>query len=124
MVFIASHMEVDRVSRARRALSRAAATVAADGTYRLCGLPEKYEGKLQAQRRDGGATLVPDGLDAAFVGLEFDLPRFFGIHRPRKEQHEDRKTDGDDDKNEDRKIRSEHDCPVCCGGVPAAASAA
>ncbi|MDB4881099.1 MAG: hypothetical protein JWL60_2545, partial [Gemmatimonadetes bacterium] len=30
--------------------------VAEDGTYRLCGLPEKYEGKLQAQRRDGGAT--------------------------------------------------------------------
>lgn len=32
------------------------ATVAADGTYRLCGLPEKYEGKLQAQRKDGGET--------------------------------------------------------------------
>jgi Carboxypeptidase regulatory-like domain len=32
------------------------ATVGADGTYRLCGLPEKYEGKLQAQRKDGGAT--------------------------------------------------------------------
>jgi hypothetical protein len=32
------------------------ATVAADGTYRLCGLPEKFEGKLQAQRKDGGAT--------------------------------------------------------------------
>lgn len=32
------------------------ATVEADGTYRLCGLPEKYEGKLQAQRKDGGET--------------------------------------------------------------------
>ena len=32
------------------------ATVGADGIYRLCGLPDKYEGKLQAQRKDGGAT--------------------------------------------------------------------
>jgi hypothetical protein len=32
------------------------ATVGADGTYRLCGLPESYEGKLQAQRKDGGIT--------------------------------------------------------------------
>jgi hypothetical protein len=32
------------------------ATVGDDGIYRLCGLPEKYEGKLQAQRRDGGET--------------------------------------------------------------------
>jgi hypothetical protein len=32
------------------------ATVGKDGTYRLCGLPEKYEGKLQAQRKDGGTT--------------------------------------------------------------------
>lgn len=32
------------------------ATVGADGSYRLCGLPEKYEGKLQAQRKDGGET--------------------------------------------------------------------
>jgi hypothetical protein len=32
------------------------ATVGPDGTYRLCGLPDKYEGKLQAQRKDGGAT--------------------------------------------------------------------
>jgi hypothetical protein len=32
------------------------ATVGADGTYRLCGLPEQYEAKLQAQRKDGGAT--------------------------------------------------------------------
>jgi hypothetical protein len=30
--------------------------VAADGTYRLCGLPGTFEGKLQAQRKDGGAT--------------------------------------------------------------------
>ena len=32
------------------------ATVGEDGTYRLCGLPEQYEGKLQAQRKDGGTT--------------------------------------------------------------------
>ena len=32
------------------------ATVGADGIYRLCGLPERFEGKLQAQRKDGGAT--------------------------------------------------------------------
>jgi hypothetical protein len=32
------------------------ATIGADGSYRLCGLPERYEGKLQAQRKDGGAT--------------------------------------------------------------------
>ena len=32
------------------------ATVGEDGSYRLCGLPEKYEGKLQAQRKDGGET--------------------------------------------------------------------
>lgn len=31
-------------------------TVSADGTYKLCGLPATYEGKLQAQRKDGGAT--------------------------------------------------------------------
>jgi hypothetical protein len=41
------------------------ATVGADGTYRLCGLPDRYEAKLQAQRKDGGATaevpLVQDG---------------------------------------------------------------
>jgi hypothetical protein len=40
-------------------------TVGEDGTYRLCGLPEKYEGKLQAQRKDGGQTaevsIVQDG---------------------------------------------------------------
>jgi hypothetical protein len=33
-----------------------ATVVAEDGTYRLCGLPATYEGKLQAQRKDGGAT--------------------------------------------------------------------
>jgi hypothetical protein len=32
------------------------AVVSADGTYRLCGLPATFEGKLQAQRKDGGAT--------------------------------------------------------------------
>src|SRR5258705_6650822 len=32
------------------------AIVGADGTYRLCGLPEQYGAKLQAQRKDGGAT--------------------------------------------------------------------
>jgi hypothetical protein len=33
-----------------------AAEVNADGTYRLCGLPATFEGKLQAQRKDGGET--------------------------------------------------------------------
>ena len=32
------------------------ARVGADGTYRLCGLPATFEGLLQAQRKDGGAT--------------------------------------------------------------------
>ncbi len=32
------------------------ATVGPDGTYRLCGLPDRYEAKLQAQRKDGGET--------------------------------------------------------------------
>jgi hypothetical protein len=32
------------------------AVVTADGTYRLCGLPPSFEGKLQAQRKDGGET--------------------------------------------------------------------
>ena len=32
------------------------ATVGTDGTYRLCGLPDHYDAKLQAQRKDGGAT--------------------------------------------------------------------
>lgn len=30
--------------------------VSADGVYKLCGLPDTFEGKLQAQRKDGGAT--------------------------------------------------------------------
>jgi hypothetical protein len=46
------------------------ATVGADGTYRLCGLPEKYEGKLQAQRKDGGATAeVPVTQDDGLLAL-------------------------------------------------------
>lgn len=46
------------------------ATVAADGTYRLCGLPEKYDGKLQAQRKDGGATAeVPVTQDDGLLAL-------------------------------------------------------
>ncbi len=31
-------------------------TVDKDGTYRLCGLPEAFDGKLQAQRKEGDAT--------------------------------------------------------------------
>lgn len=45
-----ANLRVKRAPRVREAI------VAADGTYRLCGLPEAYEGKLQAQRKDGGAT--------------------------------------------------------------------
>jgi hypothetical protein len=46
------------------------ATVGADGTYRLCGLPEKYDGKLQAQRKDGGATAeVPVTQDDGLLAL-------------------------------------------------------
>lgn len=46
------------------------ATVGPDGTYRLCGLPETYEGKLQAQRKDGGATAeVPVVQDGGLVAL-------------------------------------------------------
>jgi hypothetical protein len=46
------------------------ATVGADGSYRLCGLPEKYEGKLQAQRKDGGATAeVPITQDGGVLAL-------------------------------------------------------
>jgi hypothetical protein len=45
-------------------------TVGADGTYRLCGLPEKYDGKLQAQRKDGGATAeVPVTQDGGLLAL-------------------------------------------------------
>jgi hypothetical protein len=46
------------------------ATVGVDGTYRLCGLPEKYEGKLQAQRKDGGATAeVPVAQEDGLLAL-------------------------------------------------------
>ncbi|MEP6618687.1 MAG: carboxypeptidase regulatory-like domain-containing protein [bacterium] len=45
-----ANLRVKKAPRVREA------TVAADGTYKLCGLPATYEGKLQAQRKDGGAT--------------------------------------------------------------------
>jgi hypothetical protein len=46
------------------------ATVGADGTYRLCGLPETYDAKLQAQRKDGGATAeVPVVQDGGLLAL-------------------------------------------------------
>jgi hypothetical protein len=46
------------------------ATVGEDGTYRLCGLPEKFEGKLQAQRKDGGTTAeVPVTQDGGLLTL-------------------------------------------------------
>jgi len=46
------------------------ATVGADGTYRLCGLPESYDAKLQAQRKDGGATAeVPVVQDGGLLAL-------------------------------------------------------
>ncbi|HEY2027418.1 MAG TPA: carboxypeptidase regulatory-like domain-containing protein [Gemmatimonadaceae bacterium] len=46
------------------------ATVGPDGSYRLCGLPTKYEGKLQAQRKDGGATAeVPVTQDDGVLAL-------------------------------------------------------
>ena len=45
-----SALRVKRSPRVREAV------VAEDGTYRLCGLPATFEGKLQAQRKDGGAT--------------------------------------------------------------------
>lgn len=46
------------------------ATVGMDGSYRLCGLPTKYEGKLQAQRKDGGATAeVPVTQDDGLLAL-------------------------------------------------------
>jgi hypothetical protein len=46
------------------------ATVGVDGTYRLCGLPDKYEGKLQAQRKDGGATAeVPVAQEDGLLAL-------------------------------------------------------
>ena len=46
------------------------ATVGPDGTYRLCGLPESYDAKLQAQRKDGGATAeVPMTQDGGVLAL-------------------------------------------------------
>lgn len=46
------------------------ATVGPDGTYRLCGLPDRYEAKLQAQRKDGGATAeVPVVQDGGVLAL-------------------------------------------------------
>ena len=43
-------LKIKKVPRVRETV------VAADGTYKLCGLPTTFEGKLQAQRKDGGAT--------------------------------------------------------------------
>lgn len=47
---IAAQVKVNKAPRVRET------TVGEDGTYRLCGLPTKFEGKLQAQRKDGGVT--------------------------------------------------------------------
>lgn len=44
------NLKIRKTPRVREAI------VGADGTYRLCGLPATFEGKLQAQRKDGGAT--------------------------------------------------------------------
>ncbi|HEY2064873.1 MAG TPA: carboxypeptidase regulatory-like domain-containing protein [Gemmatimonadaceae bacterium] len=45
-------------------------TVGPDGSYRLCGLPTKYDAKLQAQRKDGGATAeVPVTQDDGVLAL-------------------------------------------------------
>lgn len=45
-----ANLRVKKAPRVREAV------VSADGTYRLCGLPTTFEGKLQAQRKDGGET--------------------------------------------------------------------
>ena len=45
-----ANLRIKKVPRERETV------VGADGTYRLCGLPATFEGKLQAQRKDGGAT--------------------------------------------------------------------
>jgi hypothetical protein len=46
------------------------AMVGVDGTYRLCGLPDRYDAKLQAQRKDGGATAeVPVVQDGGVLAL-------------------------------------------------------
>jgi hypothetical protein len=50
----ALRQSMKKVPRVREAI------VGADGTYRLCGLPAKFEGKLQAQRKDGGETAEVD----------------------------------------------------------------
>lgn len=47
---IPSSIKVKKVPRVR------STEVNADGVYKLCGLPDTFEGKLQAQRKDGGAT--------------------------------------------------------------------
>jgi hypothetical protein len=45
-----ANLRVKKAPRVREAV------VGEDGSYRLCGLPATFEGKLQAQRKDGGAT--------------------------------------------------------------------
>ncbi len=45
-----ANLRLKKTPRVREAI------VSADGTYRLCGLPATFEGKLQAQRKDGGET--------------------------------------------------------------------
>jgi len=45
-----ANLKLKKMPRVREAV------VTADGTYKLCGLPATFEGKLQAQRKDGGAT--------------------------------------------------------------------
>ena len=47
---IPANLRLKKAPRVREAV------VAADGTYKLCGLPATFDGKLQAQRKDGGAT--------------------------------------------------------------------
>jgi hypothetical protein len=49
-VGLPSNLKIKKVPRVR------SAEVNADGVYKLCGLPDTFEGKLQAQRKDGGAT--------------------------------------------------------------------
>ncbi len=45
-----ANLRMKKAPRVREAI------VGEDGTYRLCGLPDIFEGKLQAQRKDGGET--------------------------------------------------------------------
>ena len=49
-VGLPASIKVKKVPRVR------STEVNADGVYKLCGLPDTFEGKLQAQRKDGGAT--------------------------------------------------------------------